>query len=353
MIGIKESARQYERWLSEQLDGDLVRKDIARKHEKMRNKAFGFLRATYWRWAEVILDVCPELSTAPTVLAVGDSHFENFGTWRDVDGRLSWGVNDYDEAAEMPYALDLLRLATSALLIKAGRPVLADICDAIERGYRQGLSTPGPIILDRDYLWLRKLLVVEEADRTKFWEKSDGARTQRAPAAYYKAIDAVMPEPGIKFVTARRSAGLGSLGRPRWVGRAQWRGAPILREAKALVTSAWSRAHGRVNAKLRVAEVVGGRFRPLDPWLRVVSGIVVRRLSPNNRKMEVDDASTLFTKEMLEAMAFDLANVHLGTSNCGKALTRDLDKRKSGWLAASTKAAAAVVMREHAAWKSC
>ena len=54
------------------------------------------------------------------MLAVGDIHLENFGTWRDADGRLVWGVNDFDEAAEMPYALDLIRLATSALVARQG-----------------------------------------------------------------------------------------------------------------------------------------------------------------------------------------------------------------------------------------
>jgi hypothetical protein len=56
------------------------------------------------------MDIVPELADAPKVLAVGDIHLENFGTWRDADGRLVWGVNDYDEAADMPYTLDLLRL---------------------------------------------------------------------------------------------------------------------------------------------------------------------------------------------------------------------------------------------------
>ena len=55
------------------------------------------------------------------VLAVGDIHLENFGTWRDADGRLVWGVNDFDEAAQMPYVLDLVRLAASALLANPSR----------------------------------------------------------------------------------------------------------------------------------------------------------------------------------------------------------------------------------------
>ena len=70
------------------------------------------------------------------VLAVGDIHIENYGTWRDVDGRLAWGVNDFDEAAEMPYVLDLVRLAASALL-GSGRRRITDeeICAAILNGY--------------------------------------------------------------------------------------------------------------------------------------------------------------------------------------------------------------------------
>ena len=44
---------------------------------------------------------------------VGDLHVENFGTWRDVEGRLVWGVNDFDEAYALPYTNDLVRLVAS------------------------------------------------------------------------------------------------------------------------------------------------------------------------------------------------------------------------------------------------
>lgn len=30
-------------------------------------------------------------------------------SWRDREGRLGWGTNDLDEAAEMPYTVDLVR----------------------------------------------------------------------------------------------------------------------------------------------------------------------------------------------------------------------------------------------------
>ena len=102
MLEIHQSVKGYEGWLRRQLGREFVEKDLAQKHDKMRESPFAFLRATYWRWAETILEICPDAASAPQVLAVGDIHLENFGTWRDADGRLVWGVNDFDEAAEMP-----------------------------------------------------------------------------------------------------------------------------------------------------------------------------------------------------------------------------------------------------------
>ncbi len=98
----------------------IVEKDLHFKHEQMRTGPFPFLRATYYRWAQIWADVCPEAAAAPGVLAVGDLHVENFGTWRDIEGRLIWGINDFDEAWRMPYTNDLVRLATSALLAQHG-----------------------------------------------------------------------------------------------------------------------------------------------------------------------------------------------------------------------------------------
>jgi uncharacterized protein (DUF2252 family) len=354
MATIRESARRYEDWLRAQLDGDVLDQDLAKKHDKMRENAFVFLRATYWRWAETILDVCPDLAGGTQVLAVGDIHLENYGTWRDGDGRLAWGVNDFDEAAEMPYALDLVRLAVSALLGR-GRRRIADeeLCAAILRGYRQGLRAPRPVVLDRDRLWLRELVVVSEEERAKFWKKMAAVKGKPAPERYLGAIEDAMPEPRLSIKTARRRAGTGSLGRPRWVGTADWRGAPIVREAKALVTSAWSRAHGRSNREVRAGEIANGRFRPLDPWYRIKNNVVVRRLSPNNRKIEVEQGeSTLFTSDMLQTMGFELANVHLGTAERRDAIERDLERRKRGWLTANARKASDATTQEYKDWKA-
>ena len=80
----------------------------------MRRDPFSFLRGTYYRWAQLLPVICKEELKAPTVLSVADLHVDNFGTWRDSEGRLCWGVNDFDESWPLPYTNDLIRLAVSA-----------------------------------------------------------------------------------------------------------------------------------------------------------------------------------------------------------------------------------------------
>jgi len=82
----------------------------------MTEAVFPFLRATFYRWAQLWPEICRELSRGPQVLVVGDLHVENFGTWRDAQWRLVWGVNDFDEAATAAYAADPVRLTASAYL---------------------------------------------------------------------------------------------------------------------------------------------------------------------------------------------------------------------------------------------
>src|SRR4051812_25304605 len=109
----------FERWLGTCFP--LHTPDLEYKHARMADPddPFPFFRGTYYRWAQQWPAVCPDQADAPGVLAVGDVHVENFGTWRDVDGRLCWGVNDFDEAEKLPYTNDLVRLATSVRLAGA------------------------------------------------------------------------------------------------------------------------------------------------------------------------------------------------------------------------------------------
>ena len=350
----REANKAYEAWLRDELRGDFVQSDLKAKWEKMASGAFPFLRATYWRWAETILDICPELKDAPKALAVGDIHLENYGVWRDNDGRLVWGVNDFDEAAEMPYALDLVRLATSATL---GRPSRAysstSICAAILEGYGKGLKDPQPFVLDETHAWLRELLIVSEQERAHFWDKIAGLRgsPKPPPGRYRKIIESAMPDGAEITKYTRRTAGTGSLGRPRWVGIADWRGGTVLREAKALVPSGWVRVPKHGTRKIRCLEIAMGRYRAPDPWYDVRKSVVVRRLSPNSRKIEVkDEPGALLDPRMLRAMGHELANLHIGTGNCVRAIQKDFAKRRAQWLHKATTAAAEFVAKEYKDW---
>src|SRR5947207_681645 len=109
---IAKSTERYEKWLGKHLT--LLPHDLRLKHERMASGAFPFLRGTFYRWMQLWPELCPEFRTAPCVLAVGDLHLANFGTWRDSEGRLIWGINDFDEASRLPYICDLVRLAASA-----------------------------------------------------------------------------------------------------------------------------------------------------------------------------------------------------------------------------------------------
>src|SRR5260370_38688361 len=97
----------FEQWLAKRLP--IVRGDIALKHMHMAEDAFPFFRATFYRWLQPWPEVCKDLAKAPTVLAGGDLHVENFGTWRHEEDRLICGLNDPAEGRPAPYAQELVR----------------------------------------------------------------------------------------------------------------------------------------------------------------------------------------------------------------------------------------------------
>ncbi|MBO0906459.1 DUF2252 family protein [Jiella sonneratiae] len=356
MAGFASSMQRFEDWLAEALKGELVVEDLDCKHEKMAKSPFAFLRATYWRFAETILDVCPDLAAAPPLLAVGDTHLENFGTWRDAEGRLIWGVNDFDEAAVMPYALDLVRLAASALLGRGAdaAPGSSAVARAILSGYRRALEAPQPIVLERDHKWLRKAVMLPEGERRSFWEKMEAIEPGRQPVPqrFVAALGRALPAGATEVVIGRRTgAGLGSLGRPRFVARATWCGGPVVREAKAVLPSAWTLCHGPKDAEIRIGEIAAGRGRAADPHYRVDGGVVLRRLSPNSRKLDVKSAvAELLSLRMLELMGAEVGNCHAaGPVEIG-AVRADLAARPQDWLRRAAKDAARLVAEEHAAF---
>src|SRR5205807_1378378 len=311
-----KATRHFEDWLAQRTHLD--QKDLRLKHSNMKADLFMFLRATYYRWAQLWPQVCPDLAKAPHVLAVGDLHIENFGTWRDVEGRLVWGVNDFDEAWPMSYAIDLVRLAVSAhLAVDAGRLPLKreDICNALLDGYRGALEEKGcAFVLSEKHQWLRRIAEGELRDPARFWQNMDALPTLKTetPASAIDALQHLMPAPGVKFRLAHRTAGLGSLGHARFVAIADWHGGRIAREAKALVSSAcyWAR-DTKGPPDILYQTIVSRAVRCLDPFVQSRGRWIVRRLSPHCSRIEL---ATLRApgKELrlLRAMGWETANIH-------------------------------------------
>ncbi len=115
-MNILQATSSYETWMRSCTT--ILESDLRLKHQQMRSDLFMFFRGTFYRWAQLFPEVCADLSHAPKVIAIGDLHLNSFGTWRDAEGRLAWGVDDFDDSYPLPYTNDLVRLVASAKIVK-------------------------------------------------------------------------------------------------------------------------------------------------------------------------------------------------------------------------------------------
>ena len=354
MTDIVKATRRYEAWLGRYIR--LLPTDLKRKHRAMAEDVFPFLRATFYRWMQLWPEVCRDASRAPRVLAVGDLHVENFGTWRDVEGRLVWGINDFDEVYELPYTIDLVRLAASAhIAVREARLAIAakDACEAILSGYTKSLQMGGePYVLAEEHVWLREMVTGVLREPVQFWTKIDSLPTLRGrvPKSARRAIERMMPESGLDYRIVHRIAGLGSLGRERYVAIASFHGGRVAREAKALAPSACvCFSDGKASERIRYQQALDRSVRDIDPFVRLRGSWIVRRLAPYCSRVELASMpKERDESKLLRAMGFETANVHLGTPGAAKAILRDLGKRPVNWL---HEAAAAMVKATTKDWR--
>ena len=354
--GIVEATADFERWLAKRIP--LVRQDIAVKHAHVAEAPFPFFRATFYRWLQHWPEVCGELAKTPAVLAVGDLHIENFGTWRDEEGRLIWGVNDLDEAWPAAYALDLVRLTASAYLAISEEHLSLtrrEAAEAIEEGYRDALAAGGKaFILAEHHQWLRLLALSKLRDPVRFWEKMQQCPPYSAkpPAEARKLIEESLPQPRREYQLRRRIAGLGSLGHPRILALSSWQGAFIAREAKAIRTSAWAWYGSISSEELYGAKLVERAIRVKDPCVRIHGHWLVRRLAPDCSRIEL----TSLPKDRDEArllydMGWETANMHFGAARAIVNIKKDLAKQRGRWLHKGAKSMCKGTLKDWKEWR--
>jgi len=355
-MNMVKATRRFEEWLRRRTA--IVEPDLRTKHKHMAEAAFPFLRATFYRWMQVWPEVCTDLAKAPHILAVGDLHVENFGTWRDVEGRLVWGVNDFDEAAVLPYTNDLVRLAASALLaIEGGHLSLKakDACAVILDGYRKSLAERGhPFVLEEEHRWLRQIALNELRDPVLFWKKMESLPRVKGeiPVSAKDALEHLLPERGLDYRVVSRVAGLGSLGRIRLVALAECNGGKIAREAKALVPSSIYWTHGTGQPELMYQVIINRAVRSPDPFVQMRGRWIVRRLSPHCCRIELSVLPRGREElRLLFAMGWETGNIHLGSRSVVRQIRQHLDRQKAAWLSDAARSMADAVTRDWRAWK--
>jgi hypothetical protein len=355
-VNLIQATRSYERWLGEKIR--LVRRDLVVKHTAMRESPFTLLRASFYRWMQLWSEHAKELARAPVVLAVGDLHVENFGTWRDAEGRLIWGVNDFDEAYPLPFVLDLVRLATSAHLAVDERHLALrerDACDAILDGYIEGLEEGGrAFVLSERNTWLWRLAVSELRNPKRFWHLQERKCTPPPvdpPRDLVRFVRTLLPKGSGPLRTFHRTAGKGSLGRQRFLFRVDWTGGITTREAKALAPSACAWAAGDDSPRVHYEQLIDGAVRARDPFVSVFGPWIIRRLAPDCSKIDLAILPTgLDEARLLWAMGFETANVHLATRTARRPILRYLDAAPARWLDRATRAMVAAVRNDWREW---
>jgi hypothetical protein len=329
----KNTTKNYVNWLGTKVT--LVPQEIEKRYQKTAESTpFEFLRATFYRWTQQWSEVDADFNNkdVPLVLGVGDLHAENFGTWRDAEGRLVWGVNDFDECCYLPYTNDLVRLATSVRfaieeqaisglqavqkLSKKDRSeylqkhynelqdevkeqvndAFSTACKLILAGYCDGLGVEfedddnsskhyvgrKPFVLAEEHDWLREIVLNKlreekgdsEDDFDKFFTESYSLPyvNNPVPRSAWEALRLAMPEPELSFRIGLRDAGLGSLGRQRFTAIVNdWQGGILVREIKSLAPSAWTwwdQERQDIN-EIFYDEVLRQAVRARDPWIRI------------------------------------------------------------------------------------
>jgi hypothetical protein len=356
-MNIFKATADFEQWLAKRLP--VVRQDIALKHQHMAEAAFPFFRATFYRWVQLWPEVCPDLAKAPSVLAVGDLHIENFGTWRDEEGRLIWGVNDLDEAWPAAYTLDLTRLTAGAYMAISAEGLSLtrrEAAEAVEEGYRDALAAGGKaFVLAERHQWLRLLALSKLREPVGFWEKMQQCPpyTAKPPVEARKLIEASLPEPCRAYQLKRRIAGLGSLGHPRILALSTWQGAFIAREAKGIRTSAcaWYKKISR--EEVYGAKLVNSAMRVKDPCLHFHGHWLVRRLAPDCSRIELSSLpKERDESRLLYDMGWETANMHFGSARVIPWIRRDLAARRGRWLHKAAKAMYKATLADWEEWRS-
>jgi hypothetical protein len=167
------------------------------------------------------------------------------------------------------------------------------------------------------------------------------------------ALERWLPEKGLSYKLVHRIAGLGSLGRQRFVALADWRGGLVAREAKAVTVSAclWEKQGGGAS-EILYQRILGTAVRVLDPCVQISGSWIVRRLAPDCSRVELGAIpKDRDEQKLLHAMGQETANVHVGDGLSRAAIQADLQERHGKWLGKAAEAMAEATQEDWRQWR--
>ncbi len=226
---------------------------LAMKYAAMASSQFSFLRGT----CQLFFDRLTATGAAPTgppTWICGDLHLENFGAYLGDNGLTYFDLSDFDEALLAPAPWDIVRLATS-VLVAAPELGIADkdasiLCRAAIESWQAELALGRPRWIERRIATgiIADLMNGLKGRRTdKFLDRRSSVKkgTRRLTLGTGKALPVsdddrqaiedfalhlVPPQDEPDFFDvlecARRIAGTGSLGVPRFVILVEGDGSP-------------------------------------------------------------------------------------------------------------------------------
>ena len=178
--------------------------------------------------------------------------------------------------------------------------------------------------------------------------------TEPLPTSAKSALEQALPAPGLAYQVKHRTAGLGSLGLPRYVAVVEFEDDRMAREAKALVPFLYiwaSNASGTV--EYFYAAILAQAVRAHDPFTQIQGQWILRRLAPDCIRVEITSLpDTDMEIKLLTATGKETANVHLGSKPARAAIHQDLPQKTQGWLLQAASAMTAMVQQDWQDWKN-
>jgi uncharacterized protein (DUF2252 family) len=221
---------------------------LTMKLELLRRDPFAFFRGTNPLFLELLPRAHP-LFRAPSTLVCGDLHLENFGAFSGDNRLCYFDVNDFDDACQAPFTIDIVRFIAGVYLAAHGLELDHRAAKRLVRhfilAYRESVADGKPrwlertlakgvfrALLHRAILRTRRELLdrytILKGGRRRL--RIDGKRALRLPASEHRRLAKVLlklraslpaPKPGQRFFrlldAARRVAGNGSLGLERYI----------------------------------------------------------------------------------------------------------------------------------------